>query len=548
MYCMSKVAHYLQEHILGEVLASAEARKHFAHDASIFIVVPQIVVYPRNESDVRKTARFSWQLAERGRTLPITARGFGSDQSGAAIGSGMIMAFPAHMKKILELDNKTGAVTVEPGISYGKLQQALCTHGRFLPPQPSSEDLSTIGGAIGNNDSGAKFLKYGSIRRYVKELRLVLANGEVIETKRMHKRELNKKLGLATFEGEIYRSLDALLEENTDTLQKMHRDVTKNTAGYELADVKRKDGSFDLTPLIVGSQGTLGIVTEAVLNTELYNPSTTLVAGFFDDPKVAGEVINDLRKLPDIPVSVELVDEQLLKLAEKFNPSQLKNVVESPLPKLVLLIEFDNLSVRTQKRMAKKVQKILGHYQVKCKIETEGEAKDRLLKIRRLASWVAMNTDNHAKALPVIDDGIVPPDKFSEYFEGIQALCSNHHLSTGVWGHAADGNMHMQPFLDISQVGDRQKLFKITEEYYNLVINLGGSTSGENNDGRIRAPYLKRMYGDDAYGLMQKVKQIFDPYGTLNPGVKINVTLDDIKPLVRADYSLGHLFDHLPRS
>src|SRR5258708_38393547 len=129
---MSKLAHYLQEHITGEVVTSADARRYFSTDKSIFSVPPSLVVYPRTEQDVRKTARFTWQLAERDRVLPITARGGGSDLSGAAIGSGVILAFPAHMNRILELDSKSGVVTVEPGTNYGTLQQTLKTHGRFL--------------------------------------------------------------------------------------------------------------------------------------------------------------------------------------------------------------------------------------------------------------------------------------------------------------------------------------------------------------------------------------------------------------------------------
>jgi FAD/FMN-containing dehydrogenase len=218
---MSKVAQYLQEHLQGEVTSSPSVRRHFATDASVLQIVPSVVVYPRGESDVRKVARFAWQLAERGRVLPITARGAGTDQGGAALGDGIILAFPAHMNRVLVLDNKTGAVAVEPGINYGKLQQTLQTHGRFLPPFPASFEYSTVGGAIANNASGEKTVKYGDTRKYVKKMRVVLANGEVIETGRISKRELNKKLGLSTFEGEVYRGLDALLEENASVIDGM---------------------------------------------------------------------------------------------------------------------------------------------------------------------------------------------------------------------------------------------------------------------------------------------------------------------------------------
>src|SRR5579864_2809365 len=169
---MSKVAEYLQEHLLGEVMTSVDARRYFSTDGSIFTLTPTVVVYPRNENDVRKVARFTWQLAERGRVLPITARGSGTDQSGAAIGSGVVLAFPAHMNRVLELDSKTGVVVIEPGINYGKLQQTLQTHGRFLPPFPASLEYSTIGGAIANNASGEKTIKYGDTRTFVRGLRV----------------------------------------------------------------------------------------------------------------------------------------------------------------------------------------------------------------------------------------------------------------------------------------------------------------------------------------------------------------------------------------
>ncbi|MGH7238355.1 MAG: FAD-binding oxidoreductase, partial [Candidatus Saccharimonadales bacterium] len=252
---MSKVAHYLQEHLMGEVMVSADARRYFATDGSIFSVLPALVVYPRNENDLRKTARFTWQLAERGRIIPMTARGSGTDQSGAALGSGLVLVFPAHLNRIIELDQKTGQVVVEPGINFGKLQQTLITHGRFLPPYPASLEYSTVGGAVANNAGGEKSFKYGDMRGFVASLKVVLANGELIETGRLSKRELGKKLGLASFEGEIYRALDTLIEEQQTAIGQLDSAVTKNASGYDLTNIKTKDG-FDLTPLFVGSQGT----------------------------------------------------------------------------------------------------------------------------------------------------------------------------------------------------------------------------------------------------------------------------------------------------
>ncbi|HEU4914620.1 MAG TPA: FAD-binding oxidoreductase [Candidatus Saccharimonadales bacterium] len=545
---MSKVAHYLQEHLMGEVMTSPDARRFFATDASVLSLTPAVIVYPRNENDVRKTARFAWQLAERGRVIPITARGAGTDLSGAALGSGIILAFPAHMHRILELDNKNGIVTAEPGINYGKLQQTLHTHDRFLPPYPASLEYSTVGGAIANNTSGEKSVKYGDTRDYVRSLRVVLANGEVIQTERLSKRDLGKKLGLATFEGEIYRAVDALLEENADLIDKSVTGVTKNAAGYFLGDIKRKDGSFDLTPLIVGSQGTLGIVTEATLETEPYSPQTILVAAQFDDLEKAQTAVLELRDLPDMPCAIEMVDDQLLSVIDKLNPNQLKDVITKPFPRVVMLIEFDSASERTQKRLIKKTQKMLEKLGASFQIETDPAEQEKLWKIRHASASIVAHAEGNTKALPIIGDGIVPPERLREYIEGVYAIFDRAHLQAAVWGHAGDGHLHVQPFLDLSQVGDRQKVFRIMDEYYNLVIDLGGSIAGEHGEGRLRAPYLAKQYGPELYAVFQKVKQIFDPYGTLNPGVKVNVSLDNVKALLRSGYSLDHLYNHMPRS
>jgi FAD/FMN-containing dehydrogenase len=179
-------------------------------------------------------------------------------------------------------------------------------------------------------------------------------------------------------------------------------------------------------------------------------------------------------------------------------------------------------------------------------METEEEKKDELWKIRDAASSVLLHGEGGLRPLPIIEDGIVPPERFSEFLSGLYVLFDKHGIRSSVWGDAGDANIHTRPFLDLGQVGDRQKAFRLAEEYYNLVISLGGSTSGENGDGRVRGPYLKQQYGEDLYALFQKVKQIFDPYNMLNPGVKVNVSLEDIKPLLRNEYSQDFV-QHLPR-
>ncbi len=545
---MSKVAHYLQEHLLGEVMTSADARRHFATDNSIFTLAPSIVVYPRNENDVRKTARFAWQLAERGRMIPITARGSGTDMTGAAIGNGIIMAFPAHMNRIVELDSKSGIITMEPGLNYGRAQQTLHTHERFLPAYPASIEYSTIGGAVANNAAGHKSIKYGVTGDYVKSLRVVLANGEVIETKRLHKREFNKKLGLTTFEGEIYRSVDKLIEEHKEVIEKGYPSVAYNTAGYNLAGIKLKDGSFDLTPLFVGSQGTLGIVTEITSETEAYNPETIVFAAFFDEVQKACDASKKLRDLAQRPSAIEFVDGNLLRKVQELNPNQLKEVLPGTMPGAALIIEVDDPADRQRKKTLKHIRKILEEYSVETKEESDPHEIGKLWKIRHATATLLSHSNKEVKPLPLIEDAIVPVDKLYELITATYALCKTLQLEVALWGPIGEGNLHLYPFLNLSEIGDRQKAFKLMDEYYSLVTKLGGSISAQHNDGRLRGPYLSTLYSPEVIAIFEALKKIFDPYEIMNPGVKVSATKENVRSLLRNSYSLGHLYNHMPRS
>lgn len=543
---MSKVADYLRQHIVGEVLTSPSVRKFFSTDGSVFEVVPQMVIYPRSTDDVRKVARFSWQLAERGKAVPITARGAGSDQAGSALGDGIILAFPAHLNKLLELDTKKNTARVQPGINYRNFQDTIKTHSRFLPPYPSSIDFSTIGGAVANNAAGERTVKYGSTKDFVAGLQVVLANGELIETRRLSKRELNHKKGLSTFEGETYRQLDGLITDNWELIQSMHKNVSKNSAGYDLLSVKRADGSFDLTPLFVGSQGTLGIVSEITLSIVPNNMNRTLLVAGFQTIEAADSVVGDILKLE--PATIEMVDKHLLDFIEKHYPNQLKGLLEEPFPEVLLLIEFDDLGKSTQSKKAKKTAKILSRVTQDFQVTSDYEEREELWKIRHSAASLIAHNEGSKKALPIIEDGVVPQDHFRLFIQKIYEIFKKYNLEAAVWGHAGNANLHMQPFLDLATVSDRQKVFKVMDEYYAMVLQMGGSTAGEHNDGRLRAPYLPLLYGKEAYKLFEATKKIFDPYNILNPGVKIGVTKTDQLRELRHEYNMDQLGHHLPRS
>ena len=215
---------------------------------------------------------------------------------------------------------------------------------------------------------------------------------------------------------------------------------------------------------------------------------------------------------------MEVVDDNLLNFLDTHNPNQIRGLVDKPYPKLIMLVEFDDLSDRNQKRARKKAVKTLKKFATQYKVEIEEEAKERMWKIRRSSAAVIRQVVGNAKALPVIEDGTVPLERLSEFVEAMNVMFEKHRLTAAIWGHAGDGNLHINPFFDLSQVGDRQKVFKIMDEYYNLVISLGGTTSGEHNDGRLRAPYLPQLYGPELYRSFPPDQTNFRPVWHHEPG------------------------------
>jgi FAD/FMN-containing dehydrogenase len=542
---MSRIAHYLQEHLVGEVTDAMDVRRYFSHDASILQITPSVVVYPANENDVRKAARFSWQLAERNKTLPITARGGGTDTSGAAIGSGVMMAFTAHMNRILALNPAKQFVTVEPGINFAALQQTLYTHGHFLPPYPASSAQSTIGGALANNSVGEKSVKYGDMSRYVQKLSVVLANGEVIETGPINKRELNKKLGLTSLEGNIYRGVDALLEENQALLkdEKSRFRARYNRSGYNLFEVK-KGGNFDLTPLFLGSQGTLGIITEATLKLVPHNPLAEMAVLSLDG---LAELQDLMPKILELEPSIcEMINRAAIIQLNRTNPNQLKGILQNPGAEIHLIIEFDDSKEGAQKKALKSLAKLAEKSGGYLMIAASGEDRDKINKLRRAAASLHLESRGASKAVPVAEDVAVPVDRLADFLRRAAEIYAGGSLHPSFWGHAGDGVVRMMPLLDLSQTGDRQKLYKLQDMIYNSALNMGGSISASAGDGRMRAPYLGHVYGPEARKLMLEVKNIFDPYGILNRGAK-TASAEEVKSLMRTEYvRSGH--EHLPHA
>ena len=549
---MNKVAAYLQSHISGDVMAGTKVREHFSRDGSVLKVTPTIVVYPRTTNDIRKVARFAWQLGEKGHPVPITPRGNGTDTTGAAIGKGIIISTPAHMSRILELDTKQRLVRVQPGLNIKSLQETLYTHGLFLPAYPVNYAYSTIGGAIANNAAGEKSQKYGSISKWVDKLEVVLANGEVIQTGKISKKELEKRKGLPTLEGAIYRAVDGLSLDHFDALDKYYEersDLARDNVGYNLLNCISKDGSCDLTPLFVGSQGTLGIITEAILKVAPHAPQTDVIIAAFDDISKMVLAVDEMALLD--ASSIEMIDGGLIEFIKKEHDTNfLSGVFDESIgtPAAIVFVEFDDDVARKRAKKAKKADKVISKFATASIHTSDPDQVEAIWAVRASTSALINHEKGGEAALPIMDDVIVAPNKLGELLGKIGELAAHHKVELAVWGHAGDANLHVFPVLDLGKLGDRQKVFKLMDDYFKVVIKMKGSIAGINSDGRLRSNYASLQLGEEITDVYSQLKKACDPHDILNPGVKSGTSLKQLVDMLGHDYTMANLADYLPRA
>jgi FAD/FMN-containing dehydrogenase len=544
---MSKVANYLNEHIQGEVTTNTAVRQAFSSDASVLTISPEMVVYPRTTNDIRKVARFSNQLAEKGHVLPITARGGGTDETGAAIGKGIILNTTAHMDTIFEFDVKQKLVRVQPGVNFKVLNDALRLQGQYIPSYPQSAGYSTIGGAIANNAGGLLSGKYGATGSWVKQVEVVLANGDVIQTGRISKRELNRKKGQQTFEGEIYRQIDNLINDNADLIKNSIELDGRDNAGYGgIIDVKRRDGSIDLAPLFIGSQGTLGIISEVIMKTEPAGSGIAVGALAFATSEAARDAIDKIRELD--PSILEYLDAALFETAlergKKF--AFYTDATEQGDISVVILVGFDDMKEGRRNKKLKKLQKLLKDQGAYIQVAKGSAASDELLALRDVSATVLDPEGTGHSAPPLVDGAYVPRGRFEDFTKALDEFAEKFHVKLPLYGHVLDGTYHVRPVLQLHKVGDKQKVFKLIDEYAKLVSSHSGHLVGESAEGRLKAPFAYKDFEDGVEELYDAVKEIFDPLNTLNPGVKHKGDLKTLVSQLRADYNIGGLAGHSP--
>ncbi len=537
---MSKVATYLQEHIQGEVSTDPATLGHMSTDLSVLSITPEMVVYPRSSSDIRKVARFSWQLAEKGHTLPLTVRGDGSDLTGAAIGKGVIIATTAHLNNMFEFDQKQKLIRVQPGISIKSLNDALSLHGMAVPALLYVSEYGTIGGAIGNNAAGPLSGKYGDTRDWTQQLEVVLASGDMLQTGRISKRELSKKKGMQGFEGQIYRDLDHLIEDNKQLIDTNAAEGVRDNVGYtSLAKVKKRDGSFDLTPLIVGSQGTLGIVSELIMKAEFVSDKWAAAVLAFGDLGEARDAIDQLKKYD--PSMLEFFDGELF--AEAVERGKTYDFYDQATTKAVIIIGFDDFSDRVRAKKIKKLVKWSEPHTVTVVTGLDRDA-DAILAIREVTGFRVSPSKKDASSPPLFDGAYVPWERFEDFSVAVAQLAEKQRVSLPLYGRPLENIYSTRPILELKKVGDKQKIFKLLDEYSNLVAHHGGHLIAQDGEGRLKTRFAYKQLDDDLLAVFAEVKRIFDPHGILNPGVKQAVETKDLVSQLRPDYDTGKFAEY----
>ncbi|MDO8429928.1 MAG: FAD-binding oxidoreductase [bacterium] len=532
----------LKKIVKGEVLSDEEVRVKYSRDASLFEINPEAVVFPRDVNDLKKIVEFVSHKKSSNQEISLTARAGGTDMTGGPLNSSIILDFKKYFNRIKSVGN--GYAVTEPGVFYRDFEIATLKRNSLLPSFPASRETCTVGGMVANNSGGEKTLAYGKTEDYILELKAVLSDGKEYIFKPLDKKELKKIMVKKDFEGGIYRKLYKLIEKNQELLKKSKPQVSKNSAGYYLWNVW--DGKhFNLTKLLVGSQGTLGLITEIKFRLITPKKYSGMAVIFLDDlDKIA---MLAKKVLEFNPESFESFDDNTFKLAIRFLPSliraagwQTRNfiklfwqflpevwmVLSGGIPKLALLAEFTSDDEKELENRLENLQNVLVETKIKFRIIRSEMEMKKYWTIRRESFNLLRKHIKGKRTAPFIDDFIIKVEQLPEFLPKLNHILAKYNLNYTIAGHVGDANFHIIPLMDLRDIRSSEIIRNLSEEVYNLVLSYRGSITAEHNDGLIRSSYLKKMYGEKVYKLFEETKKIFDPQNIFNPGKKVNSDLN----------------------
>ncbi len=531
----------LKQNFKGEITTHEADIEHYSRDASIFQIAPQAIVFPKDVADVQALVKYVNEHKGGIPGLSITPRGGGTDMTGGSVNDSIIVDMSRHLNSISSLTDTS--VETESGVMFRDLEVKLLAKNKIMPAYPVSKAWVSVGGMVGNNCGGEKTFKYGQAIDFVEQLEVVLNDGNVYTIKPLNEAELKSKMAQTDFEGNFYREVYQLIQDNYRAIEEAKPTTSKNSSGYYLWNVW--DGkTFDLTKLFVGSQGTLGIITKIKWRIVPVQRHSRLLVFFLKDIKQLGQLVTHVNELS--PESFEIFDKHTLRLALKYLPEivakmkgsrfklfwqfipELWMTIKGGLPEVVLLAEFtgdDEATVHARTAVAE--ENIRHHFNLPTHISKDYTDAQKYWTIRR-ESYNLLRQHNARKvSAPFIEDITVHPNQLPDFMPKLDAILAKYpDFVYTIAGHAGDANFHIIPLVDVSIQENRDKIIEMSDEVFKLVKEFNGSMAGEHNDGLVRGTFLPFMFGDKIFALFKRTKAIFDPLNIFNPHKKTDATLD----------------------
>lgn len=505
--------------ISGEVRCDDITVQMYASDASIYEVRPLGVVRPRNTADVAACVQYAAQ-----HEIPLHPRGAGTGVAGESLGPGLIVDFAHSMRRILAIDGET--VRVQPGVVLATLNGFLAPHGRHFGPDPATRSVTTMGGVLAVDASGSHWLQYGSARGRVESMQVVLADGQVIEAG-SHKIEDSLADVQQPVRQRLVRRLAELLVRERRTINDHQPDTKVNSCGYALKGVVH-DGKLDLAKLLVGSEGTLGLITEATLRTDPIPKHRGLALFFFERLELAAR---SAMEIAGMGVSAcDLLDRRLLSIAREMDVRY--DVLIPPNAEAMLLVECqgDEASVvrESLQQIVNRIQR-RKRYAFDTRITLETEERDLYWRLARRVVQSLCRVKGQRRAVPFMEDVAIPPHQLADFLVRMQNVLKTHEVTASLFGHVGHGRLHIRPFLGLNQADDVRIMHDLAVDFYREVSEIGGTIGGEHADGLSRTWFVREHCGP-LYDVFREVKRVFDPQFILNPG---KIVADAPQPLTK---------------
>ena len=498
----------LSRQIQGEIRKSLVDRTIYSTDASNYRILPKAVVIPRTRQDVEIT------ISEASaRDIPVTVRGAGTSLAGQAVGEGVILDLSKYMNRVIDVDAEGRKVRVEPGISIDSLNRALAPLGLMFGPDPSSASVATVGGAVANNATGAHSILYGMAGDHVISSNVVLANGSSLELSREN---YERRGGGDGISGNLFEKLAALIKESGELVKNDFPRHWRRASGYSLNYLL--DKRFNPAKLLASSEGTLAVSTDFELNLVETPISNALCVVSFR------EITEALDSVPEIlsraPSAIELIDGTLIGLARKKRGfSRAFSFIDGN-PGAVLVIEFQGDDKRQTAEKAENLAKSAeSAFAGANAFSVPGqEEQKKIWDIRKAGLGILMSDRTRRKPVPCIEDVSVPAENLARYARDVISLLDEFGLKAAFYGHASAGCLHIRPLLDLQERKEISDMLALSERTLGLVLRYSGVMSGEHGDGLQRSCLNEKLFGEELYSVMKKLKDIFDPRGMLNPG------------------------------